>query len=159
MHDGRSAGRVAREFDRRLDRFRAGVGEERLVEPWRSLEQSLRQHAGEHGNVELHEIGQIAGDHIDQRVADRRMVAAEREHAPTAEQIEIAVARAVIKIRPNAARKTNVVADRLQNAHPHFVEIFGVKRETLVLARRRERDQIGRGAVGTRILCLRPRKS
>ena len=94
-----------REFDRCFDRLGAGIGEEDLVEIGREREQPLGQQAGKDRQVHLHEIGQIAVEHAVQGFAQPRMVAADREDAPAAEEIEIAVAGAVVEILPVPLRK------------------------------------------------------
>jgi hypothetical protein len=45
------------------------------------FEQTLREHAGERGNVKLHQIGQIAVEDAFERLAQRRMIAANRKNA------------------------------------------------------------------------------
>ena len=85
MDDARPAGRAPRELDCGLYRLRAGIGEEHLVQIWHIFQQPLGQHAGERRDVELHEIRKIAVKHAFQRVAQRRMVAADRKNAKSAE--------------------------------------------------------------------------
>ena len=63
------------------------------------------------------------------------MVAADREDAPAAEKIEIAVAGAVIEILSGAAGKAHVEADRVQDAHHHLVHVAGMQAIALRLAR------------------------
>ena len=70
------------------------------------------------------------------------MVASERENSPAAEEIEVAVALAVPQIRPKAPGEANVIADRLENAHPHFIEVFCMQRKALALAGRHKRGEI-----------------
>ena len=132
----------AREFDRRLDRLRARVCEKDLVEPGRAFQKLLGENSREHRDVELHKIGELAVEHADERVAHRGMVASNREDAPTAQKIEIAVALAVPQVRPDAARETDVIADRLQNAHPHLVEMLRVQREAFAFPLGDERGEI-----------------
>ena len=85
VDDARASGRAARELDRGLDRFGAGIGEKHLVQIWHMLQQTLGQYAGERRDVELHEIGQVGVEHALQRLAQRRMVAANRKNAKTAQ--------------------------------------------------------------------------
>ena len=77
-HDAGAAGGAARELDRGLDGFGAGIGEEHLVQIGHVVEQPFGQHAGQRRDVELHQIGQFARPARFQRVAQRRMVAADR---------------------------------------------------------------------------------
>ena len=58
--DAGPAGRAARELDRGFDGFGTGIGKEHLVQIWHMFEQTFRQHAGQRGDVQLHQIGQIA---------------------------------------------------------------------------------------------------
>ena len=85
IDDAGPAGRAARELDRGLDGFGAGIGKEHLVQIWHMFEQAFRQHAGQRRDVELHQIGQIAVEHAFQRLAQRRMIAANRKNAKTAQ--------------------------------------------------------------------------
>ena len=59
-HDAGPAGRAARELDRGLDGFGTRIGEEHLVQIGHMLEQTFRQHAGQRGDIQLNQIGQIA---------------------------------------------------------------------------------------------------
>ena len=85
VHDARPAGGAARELDRGLDAFRAGIGKKHLVEIGNVFEQALGQHAGQRRDVELHEIGQIGVEHALQGLAQRRMIAANRKNAKSAQ--------------------------------------------------------------------------
>ena len=123
VDDAGPAGRAAGELDRRFDRFGAGIGEEHLVQIGHVFEQPLGQHAGQRRDVELHEIGQVAVEHALQRVAQRRMVAADREHAKAAQQVEIARAVAIEQILALALLKADVVADGLEHAYQLLVQV------------------------------------
>ena len=85
VNDARPAGGAARELDRGFDGFGAGIGKKHLVQIWDMLEQPFGQHAGKRGDVELHEIRQIGIEHAFQRMAQRRMVAAYRKNAKSAQ--------------------------------------------------------------------------
>ncbi len=85
IHDARPAGGAARELDRGLDTLRAGVGEEHLVQIGHVLEQAFGQHAGQRGDVKLHEIRQVGVEHALQGMAQHRMVAANRKNAESTE--------------------------------------------------------------------------
>ena len=117
IDDAGPAGGAARELDRGLDAFGAGIGEEHLVEIGHEFEQPLGQHAGQGRDVELHEIGQVAVEHALQGLAQRRMVAADRKNAKAAQQIEIARAVAIEEVLALPLLKADVVADGLE--HPH----------------------------------------
>ena len=83
--DAGTAGRAARELDRGLDGLGAGIGKEHLVQIWHMFQQAFRQHAGERGDVKLHQIGKIAVEDAFQRLAQRRMIAANRKNAKSAQ--------------------------------------------------------------------------
>jgi hypothetical protein len=85
VHDAWPAGRAAGELDRGLDRLRAGIGEEHLVQIRHIFEQPLGQHAGERRDIELHEIRKFAVKHAFQRGAQRGVVAPNRKNAKSAE--------------------------------------------------------------------------
>ena len=85
VHDAGPAGGAAGELDRGFDTFRAGIGKKHLVQIGHVFQQPFGQHAGERRNVELHEIGQVAVEDALQRLAQRRMVAANRKNAKTAQ--------------------------------------------------------------------------
>ncbi len=63
IDDAWTAGRAARELDRRLHRLGAGVGKKHLVQIGNQLQQPLGEHAGKRRDVELHQIRQIAVKH------------------------------------------------------------------------------------------------
>ena len=83
--DAGTAGRAARELDRGLDGFGAGIGKEHLVQIWDMFQQAFRQHTGERGDVKLHQIGKIAVEDAFQRLTQRRMIAANRKNAKSAQ--------------------------------------------------------------------------
>ena len=62
-----------------------GIGEKHLVQIWDMFEQAFGQNAGERRDVQLHEIGQVGVEHALQRLAQRRMIAADRKNAKTAQ--------------------------------------------------------------------------
>ncbi len=66
--DAGAAGRGAREFDRGFDAFGAGIGEEDFVEMRHAGEQPLGQYARERRHIHLNEIGQLAIEHLPQRI-------------------------------------------------------------------------------------------
>ena len=83
--DAGPAGGAAGELDRSLDGLGAGIGEKHLVQIWHMFEQAFGQHAGQRRDVHLHEIGQIGVEHAFQRMAQRRMIAADRKNAKSAQ--------------------------------------------------------------------------
>jgi hypothetical protein len=76
----------------------------------------------------LDEIGQVARKDLAQRIAQKRMIAADPKHAPSAEEVKIPAASAIDQILPLAGAKTDVEAKRLQHANHHFVQMLGVQR-------------------------------
>ena len=85
VHDARPAGGAARELDRSFDTFRPGIRKKHLVQIGHIFEQAFGQHARQRRNIELHEIGQIAIEHALQGLAQRRMIAANRKNAKSAQ--------------------------------------------------------------------------
>ena len=135
--DARPPGRGAGELDRRLDGFGAGIGEEDLVEIGHARQQPLGQNAGERRDIHLHEIGQLAVEDAFQRIAQRRMIAADGENAEAAQQIEIARAVAVVEILACAAAEPHVIADGAQHPDHLLVEMAAVHVIAVGLAARR----------------------
>lgn len=115
MHDARPASSAAGELDRSFDTFGAGIREEYFIQIWNVLDQPFCEHTGEGGNVELHEVGQIAVEHALQGGAKRRVIAADREDAEAAQKVEIAGAVAVEQVLALPFLKSDVVSNRLQD--------------------------------------------
>ena len=136
IDDAGTARGAARELDRRLDRLGAGIGEKHLVQIWHMFQQPLGQNAGERRHVDLHEIGQIGVEHALQRLAQRRMVAADRKHAEAAQQVEILVAGAVVEVLALALLEPDVIADGLQHADDLLVQMARMHGAALCLALR-----------------------
>src|ERR1700730_1019417 len=55
------------------------------------------------------------------------MIAADPKNAPSAEEVEIAVAGAIEQILALASTKADVEAERLQHAHHHLVQMLRVQ--------------------------------
>ena len=129
--DAAAAGRArAGELDRRLDRLRAGIGEEHLVRCGTSAS-SRSARARQASNVHLHEVRQIGIEHAFQRGTNRRMIAAEREHTESAQQVEIAVIVPVVEVLAASLAKADVIADRPQDADHLLVETPGMQAKAL----------------------------
>ena len=107
-------------------------------------QQPLGQDAGERRHIHLDEIGQVAVEHVLERVAHMRMVAAEREHAEAAQQVEIAGVGVVKKILAPAGREADVEADGLQHPHHLFIQMPRVQRVSLRFPLREQRCDIVR---------------
>ena len=123
IDDAGPAGGAARELDRGLDAFGAGIGEEHLVQIGHVFQQPLGEHAGERRDVELDQIGQVAVEHAFQRLAHRRMVAPDRKHAKAAQQVEIARAIAIVEVLPLPLLEADIVADGLENPNELLVQM------------------------------------
>jgi hypothetical protein len=124
VNNAGATGCAACKLDRRL---RAGIGEENIVQGRHVAQQPLGQHAGENGNIHLHEIGQIGIEHGLQRAAYAGMVAAQRENTEAAQKIEILPVLAVIEIGTLAAFEADIIADGLQHAHHLLVQMPGMQ--------------------------------
>ena len=106
------------------------------------LEQPLRQDTGQRRDIELHQVGQVGVEHALQCLAHHRMVAAEREYAKAAEQVEIARAITVVEVLTGALLEADVVADGFEDADELLVEMPGVHRTALRFARREHLGEI-----------------
>ena len=115
--DARPLRRGAAELDRRLDRLGAGVREEDAVDRGgQPLDERLREPRGDRRDAELHRVRRLRLQVLDQRRLDARVVAADREHAEAAEQVEVLGAVRVGEVRAVRARPALVEADRPQHA-------------------------------------------
>ena len=128
--DFRAAGRRAGELDRRFHRLGAGIGKEHLVQIGRFRQQPLRQNARQSRNIHLHEVRQFGVENAFQGGPQGRMIAADAEHAETAQQIEIARPGPVIEILADAAPKADVVADGPQHPDHLLIQEAVMKLET-----------------------------
>ena len=120
IDNARTASCAAGEFDRGFDGLGARIREENLVEIRDETKQTLGEQTGKDGHVHLHEIGQIAGKHLAQRFTQQRMIAADPEHAPSAEEIKITGAGAIEKILALTGAKSDIEAKRLATREPSF---------------------------------------
>src|SRR5258707_13298743 len=118
-----TASGTAGELDGRLRCLSAGVGKKHLVEIRYELEQPFRQHAGERRDVELDQIGQIRIEDALERFTQRGMIAPDREHAVSAQEVEIFVAFAVEQILSGAAAEPNIIPNRAEDANHLLVEM------------------------------------
>ena len=102
----------------------------------------------------MHQIGQIAGKHLAQRFTQQRMIAADAEHAPSAEEIKITGAGAIEKILALTSAKSDVEAKRLQYANHHFVQMLRVQRIALRFALRQHGAYVEGppGQIGCRLI-------
>ena len=100
-------------------------------------QQPLRQNAGERRDVHLHEIGQFGVEHALQRLAQRRMIAADREHAKAAQQVEIACPVAIVEILALPFLEADIVADGLKHADHLLVQVARVHGTALRLPLRK----------------------
>src|SRR5262249_6161992 len=105
------------------------------VEIGNARNEPFGQYAGERRHVHLDEVGQFRLEDALQGLAYDRMVAADREDAEPAEQVEIARAGAVVEILTGAAAEADVVADGPEHSYHLLVEKPAMHRPALVLAR------------------------
>ena len=119
--------RASREFDCGFDSLGSGIREENLVEKGNKAQQTFCEQAGKNGYIHLDEIGQVARKDLAQRIAQKRMIAADPKHAPSAQEVKIPAAGAIDQILPLAGAKTDVEAKRLQHANHHFVQMLRVQ--------------------------------
>src|ERR1043166_8831696 len=141
--DAGAAGRGARELDGGLDRLRARIGEEDLVEMRHQVEQPVGQDAGERRDVHLHEIRQVGVERALQRSADFRMVAAECEYPEAAQEVEILPVRAVVEILPASLAKTDIISDGLENTDHLLVEASLMQAEAVGFVGLEQRSHVG----------------
>ena len=127
IDEPRPAGGCAGELDGGFDRFGAGIGEEHLLAIGNPRQQPLGKHAGERRHVHLHEIGQVGIEHALEHVAHRRMIAADREHAPPAQQVEVFRPVPVVEVLAAPRAKSDVIADGLEHPHHLLVEVARVQ--------------------------------
>src|SRR5712675_486973 len=117
MHDARPAGRAACELDRRFDAFRAGIREKDLVQIGYEFQQAFGQHARERRNIELHKVGQVAIENALQRLAQGRMIPANRKNAKTTQQVKIARAIAIEQVLALPLLKADIVTNCLKDSY------------------------------------------
>ena len=149
VEDARAARGGPRKLDRALDGLGAGVRRDHRHDPLRcTLDERLREGAGEGGDAELGEVRAVRiqqrvelGDHV-------RVVAAHGEGAVTAEQVEVAVALRVDQVRALAADPLAVEAQGAHDPPELRVEVAIVERHRVGAARERLGD--GRGQIGHR---------
>src|SRR5262249_13190179 len=72
-------------------------------------------------------IWEIAVEYLFKRIAHDRMIAAEREHPPAAQQIEVLAPFAIVQILALAALIGPVESDRFQYTNHLFVQMAGVQ--------------------------------
>lgn len=112
-----------RELHRRLDCLGAGIAEEYSRQVADAAREVLGEEPREKGDIELHQVRQLGVEHVLERPADRRMIAAEGEDSEPAQKIEIAMAVAVEEISAFGARKVGIETDRLQDARQLRVQV------------------------------------
>ena len=123
----RPAGRVPGELERGFNCLGAAVAEIHPVQPGRLREQLFGKQARQQGAVELNHVGQRAVEHIAQRPADHRMVAAHGKDAEASQEVGIAVAVGIIEIRTLPPVIDFVEPDRMQHAGQLGVEVAGMQ--------------------------------
>ena len=127
INDVRAAGRAAGELHRGFDRLGPGIGEKHLVEKGHELQQTLGEKARQGRDIHLHEIRQIGRKHRFQGLPHGRMIAADAEDAPAAQEIEITRAALIEQILAAATLEGDIEADGAQSPHHHLVHIKRMK--------------------------------
>ena len=123
-----AARRRAGEFQRRLDRFGAGVAEEHGVEMRRTtFDQRLGQQTRQERAIHLHHVRQIQIEHVADHLRDLRMIAADRVHAEPAQHVEVAVAFLVPEILALGFRVHPVEPDGAKHLHQRRVDVLLVQ--------------------------------
>src|SRR5437016_7728654 len=115
------------EFDRRLHRLGARIGEEHLIEMGNTCKEPLCQNAGECGDVKLDKVGQVCVEDVFKDVAHYRMIAPERKYAPAAEQVDILVSAPIIEILALSADEADIVSDGPQDPDHLLVQELAVQ--------------------------------
>jgi hypothetical protein len=115
--------RGARELDGGFDGFRARIRKKNFVEKRDMTQQSLGQDAGQRRDVHLNKIGQVAVEDVFERVAHIRIIAADREDAKAAQQVEIARVGAVEQILAATGLEADVKSDGLEDSHHLVVQM------------------------------------
>src|SRR5437588_254487 len=82
----------------------------------------------------LNGIGKLCVEHLLECIAQRGMIAPEREHPPAAEQVEILAALRIIKVLPTCTLILAVESDGPQQAHHLLVQVTRMQRVALSLA-------------------------
>src|SRR6185436_7937140 len=82
-------------------------------------------------------------EHAFQCGPNRRMIATEREHAKAAQQVEIAVVRAVVEVLATSLAKAYIISDRLEDTDHLLVEAMLVQAEAVRLVGFKKRGDIG----------------
>ena len=98
------------------------------------FQQAFRQNAGQRRNIELNEVRQIGVEHAFQRRPQRRMVPPDGKNAKSAQQIEIAIAGAVVEVLALALLEADIVADGLEDADELLIQVARMQRAALRLA-------------------------
>jgi hypothetical protein len=140
--DDRTARCGASELDGSLDRLRAGIGKEDLLQVRNTLEQSFGKDARQRRDIHLDQIRKIVIEDGLEGIADARMVASQRKDALAAEEIEIALVVPVEQVGALRLAEADVVAERLQDPHHLTVQIARVQPVALGFALGIERRKI-----------------
>ena len=135
VEDALAARCGARDLDRRLDRLGAAVrGHDRRHARGRAPDQLLGEHPAQERHAELRQVAGAGGEHRLDRRDRLGMVAADREHAVAAEEVQVALAVRIDQVGAVAADPHLVEAERAHDA-PHLrVQIAVAERELLARA-------------------------
>src|SRR5215469_5367268 len=128
IDDAGPARRGARKLYGGFDRFGTRIREADLVEIGRQREESFGQNAGQRRDIHLDQVGQFAVEDSLERLADDRMIAADREDTEPAQQVEVLRSTPIIEIGPLTSAEVDVVANRSEYPHHLLIEMAGVHR-------------------------------
>ena len=131
VQDPLSAGRGARHLDRGLDGLGPGVGRDHRADArGRTVEQLLGQHPLEQAHAELGHVRRAGRQHLFDGGDRLRVVAPDREHAVSADEVQIALAGLVDEVGPLPCAPGLVEAD-LRRIRPIWDKIAVVEIEIL----------------------------
>lgn len=86
-------------------------------------QQALGQYAGQRGYVHLDKVWEVAVEHLLKGIADRGVIAPDREDAPAAQEVEVSLAVPVFEVLPACPLVCLVEADGPE--HPDHLLVEG----------------------------------
>ncbi len=138
VENARAPGRVAAEFERRLDRLGSRIAEEGPVQVGRLGEERLGEQTGQGRGVELYELRELGAQHFAEGLDHTRVVAAQSEHAKSGQEVEIALALFIEQIGPARFAVLHVESNGAEHPHHLRIQIAFVERKGVGLALRKK---------------------